>query len=105
MRTLTRTISSPTITTATESKSTAEEEEDEAMGTNTNWPIHSGEQFVLEWETTELTNLGSAINFFARKTLVNAARRGQAIGHTVFAGLAASGLVAGNSFRRREFHR
>lgn len=89
MRTLTRTISSPTITTATESKSAAEEEEDEAMGTNTNWPIHSGEQFVLEWETTELTNLGSAINFFARKTLVNAAAP-QALGHTVFAGLAAS---------------
>ena len=89
MRTLTRTISSPTITTATESKSTAEEEEDEAMGTNTNWPIHSGEQFVLEWETTELTNLGSAITFFARKTLVNAAAP-QALGHTVFAGLAAS---------------
>ena len=89
MRTLTRTISSPTITTATESKSAAEEEEDEAMGTNTNWPILSGEQFVLEWETTELTNLGSAINFFARKTLVNAAAP-QALGHTVFAGLAAS---------------
>ena len=102
MRTLTRTISfdgykhdektsksSPTITTAKESKSAAEEKEDEAMGTNTNWPIHSGEQFVLEWETTELTNLGSAINFFARKTLVNAAAP-QALGHTVFAGLAAS---------------
>ena len=106
MRTLTRTISfdafkhneknSESFPTTTEKRSTitplkskAQEEEDNAMGTNTNWPIQSGEQFVLEWETTELTNLGSAINFFARKMLVNAAAP-QAIGHTVFAGLAAS---------------
>ena len=75
---------------------------DDAIGTNPNWPVQSGEQFVLEWETTELTNLGTAINFFARKTLVNAAAP-QAIGHTVFAGVASSVswpaiLLSGASF-------
>ena len=75
---------------------------DDAIGANPNWPVQSGEQFVLEWETTELTNLGTAINFFARKTLVNAAAP-QAIGHTVFAGVASSVswpaiLLSGASF-------
>ena len=54
-----------------------------------NWPIQSGEQFVLEWETTELTNLGTAITYFSRKMLVSAAAP-QALGYTALHGLAAA---------------